>query len=132
MYTNRSFSALPDFPLADMVRVQKNLENKGVDVINLGAGDTDLDPPPPVVDRMCQAVSETAYSRYPFQAGLSSLREAIAAWMEDRFGVIVDPWKEVLPLIGSKEGIAHLPFALLDDGDAAVIPDQAIRPMSVA
>ena len=123
MYTNRSFSALPDFPLADMVRVQKNLENKGVDVINLGAGDADLDPPPPVVDRMCQAVSETAYSRYPFQAGLSSLREAIAAWMEDRFGVIVDPWKEVLPLIGSKEGIAHLPFALLDDGDAAVIPD---------
>ena len=123
MDTNRCFSALPDFPLADMVRVRKNLERKGVDVINLGAGDADLDPPPPVIDRMCQAVGETAYSRYPFQAGLSSLREAIAVWMKDRFGVIVDPWKEVLPLIGSKEGIAHLPFALLNDGDAAIIPD---------
>ena len=62
MDTNRGFSALPDFPLADMVRVQKNLERKGVDVINLGAGDADLDPPPPVIDRMCQAVGETAYS----------------------------------------------------------------------
>jgi len=106
-----------------MVRVQRNLESRGIDVINLGAGDADLDPPSAVVDRMCQAVSETAYSRYPFQAGLSSLREAIAVWMKDRFGVTVDPWKEVLPLIGSKEGIAHLPFALLNDGDAAVIPD---------
>ncbi len=123
MHTNRRFSALPDFPLADMVRVQRNLESRGIDVINLGAGDADLDPPSAVVDRMCQAVSETAYSRYPFQAGLSSLREAIAVWMKDRFGVTVDPWKEVLPLIGSKEGIAHLPFALLNDGDAAVIPD---------
>ena len=106
-----------------MVRVQRHLESRGVDVINLGAGDADLDPPPAVVDRMCQAVGETAYSRYPFQAGLPSLREAIAVWMKDRFGVAVDPWKEVLPLIGSKEGIAHLPFALLNDGDAAVIPD---------
>jgi len=123
VHTNRRFSALPDFPLADMVRVQRNLESRGIDVINLGAGDADLDPPSAVVDRMCQAVSETAYSRYPFQAGLSSLREAIAVWMKDRFGVTVDPWKEVLPLIGSKEGIAHLPFALLNDGDAAVIPD---------
>ena len=123
MHTNRRFSALPDFPLADMVRVQRHLESRGVDVINLGAGDADLDPPPAVVDRMCQAVGETAYSRYPFQAGLPSLREAIAVWMKDRFGVTVDPWKEVLPLIGSKEGIAHLPFGLLNDGDAAVIPD---------
>ena len=123
MHTNRRFSALPDFPLADMVRVQRHLESRGVDVINLGAGDADLDPPPAVVDRMCQAVGETAYSRYPFQAGLPSLREAIAVWMKDRFGVTVDPWKEVLPLIGSKEVIAHLPFALLNDGDAAVIPD---------
>jgi len=123
VHTNRRFSALPDFPLADMVRVQQNLESRGVDVINLGAGDADLDPPPAVIDRMCQVVSETAYSRYPFQAGLSSLREAIAGWMKDRFGVTVDPWKEVLPLIGSKEGIAHLPFALLNDGDVAVIPD---------
>ena len=123
MHTNRRFSALPDFPLADMVKVQRHLESRGVDVINLGAGDADLDPPPAVVDRMCQAVGETAYSRYPFQAGLPSLREAIAVWMKDRFGVAVDPWKEVLPLIGSKEGIAHLPFGLLNDGDAAVIPD---------
>ena len=130
MHTNRRFSALPDFPLADMVRVQRHLESRGVDVINLGAGDAVLDPPPAVVDRMCQAVGETAYSRYPFQAGLPSLREAIAVWMKDRFGVTVDPWKEVLPLIGSKEGIAHLPFALLNDGDnypnnptTAVAPD---------
>jgi len=127
VHTNQRFLALPDFPLGNIAWVQEDLESRGIDVINLGAGDADLGPPPTVVERICQAVRDVSYSRYPFQAGLPSLRQAIAVWMKDRFGVTVDPWTEVLPLIGSKEGIAHLPFAVLNDGDAAVIPDPSYQ-----
>ncbi len=94
-----------------------------MDVIDLGAGDADLAPPPAVVEAISRALDDPSMSRYPFQLGLPALRERIASWMADRFGVEVDPMAELLPLIGSKEGIAHLPLALLDPGDVAVIPD---------
>jgi len=99
------------------------LEASGVDVIDLGAGDADLDPPPEAVRRLAEAASQRSMSRYPFQAGLPELRQAIATWMGHRFGVSLDPYTEILPLLGSKEGIAKLPLAFLDPGDAAVIPD---------
>ncbi len=120
---NRRFAALPPFPLAEMRELRRRIEAGGVDVIDLGAGDAPLAPPPAVVERLRAVATDTAYSRYAFQSGLPAFREAVAAFMERRFGVHVDPWTEVLPLIGSKEGIAHLPFAYLESGDAAVIPD---------
>lgn len=116
-------AALPGYPLAGIPERRRALEARGVDVIDLGAGDADLPPPPAVVEAMARAVRDPAMSRYPFQLGHPPFREAVASWMETRFGVSLDPFGAVLPLIGSKEGIAKLPLALLDPGDVAVMPD---------
>jgi len=121
--TSSRFDALPAYPLAGAKEIRRRLEADGVDVIDLGTGDADLSPPPAVVERLREVAGDKRFSRYPFQLGHPEFREAIAAWMERRFGVQVDPWQEVLPLIGSKDGIAHLPFAFLDPGDVAVVPD---------
>lgn len=115
--------SLPGYPFAGVKALRLRLEAEGVDVIDLGAGDADLAPPPQVVDALREAAGQPRMSRYPFQVGLPAFREAIAAWMKVRFGVSLDPMAEILPLIGSKEGIAHLPMALLDPGEVAIIPD---------
>ena len=120
---SRRLQNLPGYPLADVPEARRRLEAAGVDVIDLGAGDADLEPPPEAVHRIAEAASQRSMSRYPFQSGLPDLREAIATWMSQRFGVSLDPYTEILPLMGSKEGIAKLPLAFLDPGDAAVIPD---------
>ena len=120
---SRVFDALPGYPLAGIPEMRRALEARGVDVIDLGAGDADLSPPPVVVETLQLKAADPAYGRYPFQLGLPAFRESVATWMRDRFGVDLDPYTEVLPLIGSKEGIAKLPFAFLDPGDVSVIPD---------
>ena len=116
-------SSLPPYPLSDVPGIKRDLRARGVDVIDLGTGDADLPPPPAAVDALREAALDPANSRYPFQLGLVELREEIARWMETRFGVGVDPMKELLPLIGSKEGIFHLPFAYLEPGDVTIVPD---------
>ena len=121
--TNARFGALPPFPLAEMKAMRRRIEAEGVDVIDLGAGDAPLDPPSVAVQKLREAVGDKVHSRYAFQSGLPSFRESIARFMERRFGVTVDPVAEVLPLIGSKDGLAHLPFAYIGPGDAAIIPD---------
>jgi LL-diaminopimelate aminotransferase len=121
--TSRNLDALPGYPFAGVAEAQRKLRDEGVDIINLGAGDADLDPPPAVVERLKEVAGQTRYSRYGFQLGLPEFREAVAAFMKTRFGVEVDPFEEVLPLIGSKEGIGHLPFGFMNPGDVAVIPD---------
>ena len=117
------YRALPPFPLAGMKEMRRRIEANGVDVIDLGAGDAPLDPPPAVVEKLREVAGDKAYSRYAFQTGLPAFREAIATFMERRFGVSVDPWTEVLPLIGSKDGLSHLPFAYIEPGEVALIPD---------
>ena len=120
---SRAFLGLPGYPLAGIPEKRRRLAASGVDVIDLGAGDADLDPPPAAVEALARAAEQRDMSRYPFQLGLPDFREAVAAWMSKRFGVSLDPYTEILPLLGSKEGIAKLPFAFLDPGDVAVIPD---------
>ena len=120
---SRRLHNLPGYPLAGIPEARRRLEAAGVNVIDLGAGDPDLDPPPEAVRRLAEAASERSMSRYAFQAGLPEFRESIATWMNQRFGVDLDPHAEILPLMGSKEGIAKLPLAYLDPGDAAVLPD---------
>jgi LL-diaminopimelate aminotransferase len=120
---SRTLHALPAYPLAGFKERRLELEASGVDVIDLGAGDADLAPPPAVVSALQRAVEDPAMSRYPFQVGLPAFRRAAATWMETRFGVSLDPMAEVLPLIGSKDGLAHLPFAFVNPGDATVMPD---------
>ncbi len=117
------FQKIPPYPLADVPALKRELRAKGVDLIDLGVGDADLAPPPAAVEALKRAVDDPANSRYSFQLGLMDFREEIAGFMDERFGVGVDPITEVLPLIGSKEGIFHLPFALLGPGDVAIIPD---------
>ncbi len=121
--TNARFGALPPFPLAEMKAMRRRIEAAGVDVIDLGAGDAPLDPPRTAIDKLREAAGDKSHSRYAFQSGLMSFRDAVADFMQRRFGVTVDPVTEVLPLIGSKDGLAHLPFAYIGPGDAAVIPD---------
>lgn len=117
------FDAFPPYPLAEVPRIRRELRAKGVDVIDLGAGDADLAPPPAAVAALKAAADDVAMSRYGFQLGLVEFREAVAGWMERRFGVSLDPMGEILPLLGSKEGIAHLAFGYVGPGDATVMPD---------
>ncbi len=117
------FRSLPPYPLADVPAIKRDLLARGVDVIDLGTGDADLPPPPAAVEAVQRAAADPKNSRYAFQLGLVELREEIARWSKGRFGVDLDPMKEVLPLIGSKEGIFHLPFAFLERGDATIVPD---------
>ncbi|CAN5746204.1 LL-diaminopimelate aminotransferase [soil metagenome] len=120
---SRRFETLPAYPLSDVPTLKRELRALGVEVIDLGVGDADLPPPPAAVAALQSAAEDPANSRYSFQLGLPAFREEIAGWMKRRFGVAVDPLRELLPLIGSKEGIFHLPFALLDPGELTIIPD---------
>jgi LL-diaminopimelate aminotransferase len=122
------FGTFPVYPLADVPQLKRELAAKGVDVIDLGAGDADLAPPPAAVEALREAVGNPAMSRYPFQLGLPAFREAVAAWMLKRFGTTVDPYRELLPLVGSKEGIAHAAFAYVGAGDMTILPDPGYQP----
>ncbi len=117
------FNSLPEYPLATIPQKKRELLARGVDVIDLGAGDADLPAPAAAVERMRAAIGEPALNRYGFGLGYPPYREAAAAWMERRFGVKFDPYREIVPLIGSKEGLSHLAFGYLNHGDVAVVPE---------
>lgn len=114
---------LPGYPLAELPARKRALIAQGVDVIDLGAGDADYPPPAEVIAAMRQATGETALSKYGFQQGNPVFRKAACDWMMRRFGASFDPQAEVLPLLGSKEGLSHLPLAVLNPGDVAVVPE---------
>jgi LL-diaminopimelate aminotransferase len=122
------FTDFPTYPLADVPQIKRELIARGTDVIDLGAGDADLAPPPAAVRALAEAVARPEMHRYPFQLGLPAFRESVSAWMQRRFGVQIDPFREVLPLIGSKEGIAHIAFAYVGPGDVTVFPDPGYLP----
>lgn len=117
------FVTLPEYPLATIPQRKRELIARGVDVIDLGAGDADLAPPAAALARMQAAVAEPSMSRYGFGMGYLPYREAVSAFMQRRFGVTCDPITEVVPLIGSKEGISHLAFAYMEAGAVGIIPE---------
>ncbi len=117
------FATLPVYPGAHVPARKRELVAQGIDVIDLGAGDADLPAPPAAVAALKRAADVPAMSRYGFALGLPAYREAISAWMVKRFGVHFDPYSEIVPLIGSKEGIAHLAMAFVGKGDVAIIPE---------
>jgi len=117
------FRTLPDYPLATIPQKKRELAARGVDVIDLGAGDADLAPPPAAIAALEQAAHTPAMSRYGFGLGLVAFRETVSTWMTRRFGVRFDPMTEIVPLIGSKEGISHLALAYLEPGRYAIIPE---------
>jgi LL-diaminopimelate aminotransferase len=114
---------LPPYLFAQLdQRKQKALE-RGMDLINLGVGDPDLPTPKPVIERLQTAALDIKNHQYPSYEGMLSFRKAVSEWYARRFGVVLDPKSEVLTLIGSKEGIAHVPLAFINSGDVALIPD---------
>ncbi|HLB95051.1 MAG TPA: LL-diaminopimelate aminotransferase [Nitrospiria bacterium] len=114
---------LPPYLFAAMDQLKQKALQKGADLINLGIGDPDLPTPAPVIKRLQQAAENPKNHQYPSYEGLLTFREAAADWYRRRFGVHLDPKTEVLTLIGSKEGIGHVPLAFINPGDVALIPD---------
>lgn len=126
---------IEELPPYLFVRIsQKIAERKirGEKVISFGIGDPDIATPDSIIQRLCREAKVPANHRYPETYGLPEFRRAIAEWYERRFGVVLDPDKEVLPLIGSKEGIGHIAFCFIDPGDVALIPDPAYPVYSVS
>ena len=96
---------------------------QGVDVISLGIGDPDMPTPAHIVEEMQRQVADPANHQYPNNKGLDEFREAVATFYKSRFGVDLDPETEVFPLLGAKEGIAHICFSFLDEGDVCLGAD---------
>lgn len=120
---SKRVQSLPGYPLAEIPTIKRRLMDAGVDVIDLGAGDNDTPPPAVAVSAMTAALSNPALSKYGFQQGLPEFRQAASRWIERRFGLRFDPVTELLPLIGSKEGLSHLPLAVINPGDVAIVPE---------
>jgi LL-diaminopimelate aminotransferase len=116
--------ALPPYLFVRLDQMKSEALSRGVDVIDLGIGDPDQATPVHIVDAAAAAVKDPARHHYPSSYGMKSFREAAAAWMERRFEVKVEP-KDVVSLIGSKEGIGHFPLAYLNPGDIALCPSPA-------
>ena len=124
---SKRFAHFPAYPLAHVPQRKRELLARGVDVIDLGAGDADLAPPPGAVAALQRAAETPSLGRYGFGLGHVPYREAIVHWMQQRFGVTFDPITEVVPLLGSKEGLAHVAFAFSGPGDVAIVPVPAYQ-----
>jgi len=114
---------LPPYLFVEITKKIAERKARGEDVVSFAIGDPDMPTPPHVIDRLVEAARDPVNHRYPESEGLPELRNAIAGWYEKRFGVVLDPDKEVAPLIGSKDGLAHIAFCLIDPGDFALVPD---------
>lgn len=114
---------LPPYLFVEVDRRKRELLSQGKEVIDLGVGDPDLGSPDFVVEALHEAARDPKNHRYALDSGLPELREAFVRWFQERFRVKLDPAEEILPLLGSKEGIAHLPLAVLNPGDVALVPD---------
>ena len=121
--TAARLSLLPPYLFAELDRLKREVQQTGVDVISLGIGDPDLPTPAHIVAALQRTAELPANHRYPDYQGLDRFREAAANWYRRRFGVTLDPAREVCALIGSKEGIANFPVAVVDPGDIVLIPD---------
>jgi len=114
---------LPPYLFAELDRLRKAEVAKGVDVIPLGVGDPDHRTPQNICDAMHRAIDKPQNHQYPSYEGMPAFREAAAQWCQSRFGLTFDPAREVLSLIGSKEGIGHIPLAFINPGEVVLVPD---------
>jgi LL-diaminopimelate aminotransferase len=113
---------LPPYLFAAIDKMKQAAIARGVDIINLGIGDPDLPTPVPIVESLGKAAKDSKHHQYPSYEGMLSFRKAVADWYKRRFNVTLDPTDEVLTLIGSKEGIGHIPLAFVDPGDIVLVP----------
>ncbi|MBN1248147.1 MAG: aminotransferase class I/II-fold pyridoxal phosphate-dependent enzyme [Anaerolineae bacterium] len=124
-------ATLPPYPFALWSAQVAQIERRGVDVIRLDIGNPDLAPPEPVIAALCASAREPSHHGYGGYRGLATLRRAMAEYYARRFGVALDPDAEVLPLLGSKEGIVNLALACLDPGDVVLVPDPGYAPYTM-
>jgi LL-diaminopimelate aminotransferase len=124
----RRLDAVPPYLFAELERKIEERERAGIDVISLGIGDPDLPTPEPIVEALARAARDPATHQYPSNRGTDAFREAVAGFYRDRFDVDLDPDREVIPVLGGKEGVAHVALATLDPGDTALAPDPGYPP----
>ncbi len=124
---------LPPYLFATIDKMKQAAKAKGVDLIDLSIGDPDIPTPGHIVEAMKTAVGKAEHHRYPSYEGMLSYREAVAGWYRRRFNVTIDPAVEALSLIGSKEGIGHVPLAFVEPGDTVLVPSPGypVYPVSV-
>jgi LL-diaminopimelate aminotransferase len=113
---------IPPYLFAEIDKKKEEMRKKGMDLIDLGIGDPDLPTPQPIIERLKKASEDPRNHHYPSYEGMIEFRTAAAQWFERRFGITFDPKTEVLTLIGSKEGIAHIPLAFVNPGDYVLVP----------
>jgi len=113
---------LPPYLFASIDKMKHKALEKGTDVIDLSIGDPDIPTPAVIVKAMKKAVEKPAHHRYPSYEGMITFREAVADWYRKRFHAKLEPRTEVLSLIGSKEGIGHIPLAFINPGDTVLVP----------
>lgn len=123
---------LPPYLFAELDRKKEEVQARGLDVIDLGVGDPDQPTPEYIIAKLREAAGNPKYHRYPSYSGLNDFREAVSRWYHKRIGLTLDPKKEVLSLIGSKEGLAHIPLAFINPGDIALVPSPAYPVYKVA
>lgn len=113
---------LPPYLFAAIDKMKQEAISKGVDLIDLSIGDPDIPTPSHIVESMKSAVEKPEHHRYPSYEGMLVYRDAVSQWYKKRFNVSLDPKSEVLSLIGSKEGIGHIPLAFINPGDIVLVP----------
>nr|CBX27950.1 LL-diaminopimelate aminotransferase [uncultured Desulfobacterium sp.] len=112
---------LPPYLFKEIDRQKDEVKKRGVDIISLGVGDPDMPTPPHIIEALQKAATDPQNHKYPSYTGMDEFNNAVARWYRKRFNVSLDPAKEVVTLIGSKEGIAHIPLAFINQGDIALV-----------
>jgi LL-diaminopimelate aminotransferase len=120
---SKRLQVLPRYLFAELERKRHEAESAGREVFDLSIGDPDLPTPQPILDQLAAAALSPQNHKYPTSAGLLDVRARIAKWFQQRYNVTLDPAREIAILIGSKEGLGHLPLAILNPGDEALVPD---------
>lgn len=123
---------LPPYLFAELDRKKDEVKARGVDVIDLGVGDPDQPTPQNIIDKLTEAAQDPSHHTYPSYSGMNNFREAVSQWYKKRANVTLDPVKEVVSLIGSKEGIAHIPLAFINPGDVVLVPSPAYPVYKIA
>jgi len=125
---SKRLNSLPPYLFAEIDKAKRKARAQGRDIIDLGIGDPDQPTPKHIIDALSLAANDAANHKYALDQGMPVLRKAISNWYKTRFSVGLDYENEVLPLIGSKEGIAHFPLSFLNEGDYALVPDPCYPP----
>ena len=131
MKLSKRLSSLPPYLFVEINRKIAEKKARGEEVISFALGDPDMPTPPHIIDSLCDSAHEEENHRYPESVGMPEFRQAVATWYKKRFNVELDSEAEVVSLIGSKEGIGHIAFCLIDDGDIALVPDPAYPVYSI-